>query len=135
MANNSFDALVLDVNRKISEMNTVASNANGAAANARDMATEAQEATATAEAIIAKANEAATKANAEADAWDKVIATAASVEAGGKAAVEISETDGVKNLAFSLPVGATGDKGNAGKDGKSGVTFTLSGTKLYITTN
>ena len=135
MATNSFDALVVDVNRKISEMNAAASNANGVTANAKQAVENANAAIAQANAAIEHATTTAQKANEEADAWDNAVMAAESVAEDDKAAVRVEEEDGAKKLTFSIPVGATGPVGPQGNPGKSGVTFTLSGTSLYITTN
>lgn len=134
MATNSFDALVVDINKKISEMNTATSNANGAASNARNAVTAAETATQNANAAAAEANSAASNANTEADAWDKATASATTVSAGGSASVKLEEKNGAKSLTFGIPAGATGPKGDKGATGRSGVTFTLSGSALYITT-
>ena len=135
MATNAFDVLILDVNKKISEMNTAASNANSAAAGARDAVTHAQEATQAATEAAQNAQEAATGASEEANAWDKATAEATALAEGAAPTVSDSEADGVKKLAFGIPVGATGAPGKDGPAGKSGVTFKLEGTKLYITTD
>lgn len=135
MATNSFDALVVDVNKKISEMNTAASNANSAAAAARNAVNAATSATQAANAATEAANNAAGKANSEADAWDKAAADAKALGPGENPTVAISEENGAKKLSFGIPAGLPGKDGPTGPAGKSGVTFTLSGTTLYITTN
>ena len=131
MATNSFDALVVDVNKKISEMNTAASGANSAAASARNAVTAADTATSSANAAAEAANDAAEAANSAADKWNGATASATTVAAGGEATVKLEDKDGVKAFMFGIPAGEQGAKGDTGK---SGVTFTLSGTKLYITT-
>lgn len=135
MANNSFNALIADVNEKITEMNTAISDANGAAAAARSaanaVAAETERATDAADA----ATEAAQKAAGEADAWESAVITTETVDSGTPADVSVTESGGKKNMHFKIPRGRDGDKGASGETGSSGVSFRLSGTSLYITSN
>jgi len=59
---------------------------------------------------------------------------AQTMEAGSQADVTLTQDEGAKKLAFSIPRGADGAVGPKGDTGRSGVTFTLSGTTLHITT-
>ena len=134
MAGNSFNALVADVNEKIGEMNTAISGANTAATTARNAADTAAIETEKAVNATDAANGAAQAANEEANAWENAQIATQTLDAGSDADVEVTETDGKKNITFKLPRGNPGADGAKGDTGKSGVTFTLSGTKLYITT-
>ena len=134
MANNSFNALVADVNAKISEMNTAISAANGAAAAARNTADAAAQATENAVSATSAANAAAQSASDEAGAWENAEITTETVDSGAEADVSVTEAEGRKNMLFKVPRGMPGKDGQKGDTGRSGVTFQLSGTKLYITT-
>lgn len=134
MATNAFDALVLDVNRKISEMNTAISEANGAASSARSAVSAAQNATKSANDAASAANEAANDANQESETWNNAQASATALAAGEAPTVSLTEENGAKKLAFGIPAGMKGVDGPKGDTGKSGVAFQLSGTSLYITT-
>ena len=131
---NSFDALILDVNQTLSEMNTAASDANGAAASAAEAAQNADEKAAVAQTAQEAANAAAAAANAIAALWEGATVEASTLEAGSAATLDVTEENGKKKLTFGIPRGATGAAGAKGDTGKSGVTFRLSGTSLYITT-
>ena len=130
---NSFDALILDVNQKLSEMDKATSEANGGAASANEAAEEANEQAGAAQTAAAAAQTAADAAAEKADAWSNVTASATKLDEGSEPTVKI-EGDGEKKFLFGIPVGVTGPQGPTGPAGESGVTFTLSGTKLYITT-
>jgi len=116
-------------------MNSAISNANGAAESAREEAQSAGSYADEAEKVIADANDAVETANAEAEKWRRTTVSANTLEPGSDATVSISERDGVKHIAFGLPRGEDGKVGDKGEVGNSGVTFTRSGTTLYITTN
>ena len=73
-------------------------------------------------------------AEAERAKWAGATAAATTVEAGGEATAALGESGGVKVFTFGIPRGADGAQGEKGDTGKSGVTFTLSGTILNITT-
>lgn len=134
MANNSWNALVADVNGKISEMNTAISGANGAAGTAKTAAEAANAAADEASAAAQAAQLAARAAEEETQKWIGATAEATTVAAGGEASVSISENGGVKKFTFGIPRGADGAKGEKGDTGRSGVTFLLTGTVLSITT-
>lgn len=134
MATNAFDALVSDVNKKLSEMSTATSEANGAAVRASEAASEAGKQGDAAKAAAQAANEATNAANSLAALWDNVQLAATTLEAGSEATVKLSEENGDKKITFGLPRGDTGAKGEKGEPGRSGVTFVLQGDKLYITT-
>ena len=131
---NSFNALIADVNEKISQMNTAISNANGAAAEANSAKDTADIETAKAVAAAQAANTAAQAAQSEAAAWNAAKATAETIAYGETPSVAITEEDGAKKLHYKIPAGRPGEKGDPGADGRSGVTFELVGTKLYIVT-
>lgn len=134
MAVNTFDALMAEVNQKISEVSTAASEANAAAALAKDAAEEAKIQAQEAQSAAKGTSEAAQKAQEEAQAWENATVEAADIAAGGSASVTLSEQSGAKKLIFGIPRGAAGAQGPKGDMGRSGVTFTLSGSRLYITT-
>lgn len=52
--------------------------------------------------------------------WNGATATAETLPAGSAPTVEISETQGHKNISFGIPRGADGAPGADGKDGKDG---------------
>lgn len=114
---NAWDALVEEVNLAISNTNAATSNANAAASVAVDAAGKADDA-------ASNANEAADNANKIGNA----TAEAVTLEPGSKATVGMTEENGVKKFTFGIPRGADGPTGPAG------VTFSLSGTTLTITT-
>ena len=134
MATNAFDALMQDVNTKLSEMGAAVSEANGAAAKANDATAEAAKQTAAAQNAAQAAAAAAQEASELAALWNGVAVEAVTLAEGNDATVKLSEADGKKKLTFGIPRGATGAQGQKGDTGKSGVAFQLSGTKLYITT-
>ncbi|MBQ8620318.1 MAG: hypothetical protein IJ418_22800 [Clostridia bacterium] len=135
MAVNTFDALMTEVNRKIAEADAEASQANAAAALASEAAQSAQEEAQTAQEAATAAQEAAQNAQTAADAWEIATVEAVTAPAGSQASVTLTQEEGAKKLSFVIPCGADGAKGEKGDTGRSGVTFTLSGTKLYITTD
>lgn len=134
MATNSWNALVADVNGKISEMNAAISGANGAASTAKTAAETANEKAAEADAAAQEARDAADAAEAETQKWAGATADASTLEPGSDATVTINESGGVKKFTFGIPRGADGAQGASGEAGKSGMKFTLSGTTLNITT-
>lgn len=115
---NAWDVLVEEVNQTIAKANTAAGGANAAAAQA----TEAAQA----------AHTAANAANAAGSAWGNAQAQAQTLAPGSEATVSLGEEAGVKVITFGVPRGEKGEKGDTGP---AGVTFTLSGTTLYITTD
>ncbi|MBP3655118.1 MAG: hypothetical protein J6K32_00300 [Clostridia bacterium] len=139
---NAWDALVAEVNLTLATVHTAASNANAAAslaATARDRASAAAE----------SANAAASAASQEAALWDGAVVRASTLEPGSQATVSVADSGGTRTLSFGIPRGAAGargatgatgpqgpkgDKGDKGDPGTAGVTFTLSGTTLTITT-
>ena len=135
MAVNAFDALVSDVNKKLSEMNTASSEANGAAARASEAVTEAGKQSAAAGAAAEKATQAAAEANELSALWEGVTVEVTTLDAGSEATVALTEEEGKKKITFGVPRGATGAQGAKGDTGKSGVSFRYDDAKLYITTN
>jgi hypothetical protein len=115
-------------------MNSAISGSNGAAASANEAKEEAEKQAVAAQEAAADANEAASAASSEADKWKNATASAVALDAGSEPTVSISEKDGVKHVTFGVPRGADGRVGDKGDMGRSGVTFTRSGTTLYITT-
>lgn len=134
MATNSWNALVADVNSKISEMNAAISGANGAASTAKTAAEGANGKAAEASAAAQTAQLAARAAEEETQKWIGAMAEATTVAAGGEATAALSESGGVKKFVFGIPRGADGAQGEKGDTGRSGVTFSLSGSVLSITT-
>lgn len=135
METNTFNELMAEVNQAISDANKAASTANGAAATASTAATKASTAASSADAAAQAANRAAQAAESESDKWAGATVSATTLDAGADATLTLSEKNGVKHLDFGIPRGQPGADGQKGDPGKSGVTFTLSGTKLYISTN
>lgn len=134
MAANTFDALMMEVNRKISEADTAASQANAAAALADEAAESAKEEAQAANTAAEAAQEAAENAQTAAQEWGNAVVEAKTAQAGSEAGVTLTQEAGAKKLSFVIPCGADGTTGAKGDMGESGVTFQMSGTKLYITT-
>jgi hypothetical protein len=131
---NSWNETIADVNKTLAGMNTAISTANGAAEIARNEAQEADTAAATARSAAETATEAATAADAERQKWQGATVEATTLEPGASATISISEKDGRKHFSYGIPRGKDGKDGEKGNVGRSGVTFRLSGTTLYIET-
>lgn len=131
---NSWNETIADVNKTLAGMNTAISTANGAAEIARNEAQEADTAAATARSAAETASKAATAADTERQKWQGVTVEATTLEPGADATVSISERDGAKHFGYGIPRGKDGKDGEKGDVGRSGVTFRLSGTTLYIET-
>ena len=130
----SWNALVSEVNKSIAGMNTKASEANSAATLAKEAANAAADAAEAAE-DAAKNAEAETRASERERAkWTGATASVRTLDEDEDATLTLSDVGGVKNFAFGVPRGMTGADGEKGDPGESGVTFTLQGTTLYITT-
>lgn len=108
---NAWDALVAEVNLAISATNTATSNANAAAATA--------------------------------NLWGNVVTVAETLPEGSNATFSVSNTGTGKSMKLGIPKGATGatgpqgpvgPQGPQGPKGPAGVSFSLSGTTLTITT-
>lgn len=125
---NAWDALVAEINLTLSKMNTAISETNAAAENALE----------------------ATKAvNTQTDHLSKMTVQAATRNYGSGSTAALTDDGTKKVLTLGLERGPKGDKGEKGDKGDTGatgatgpqgpkgpagVTFTLSGTVLYITT-
>ena len=125
---NAWDALVAEINLTLSKMNTAISETNAAAENALE-ATKA--------------------ANTQTDHLSKMTVQAATRNYGSVSTATLTDDGTKKVLTLGLERGPKGDKGAKGDKGEkgatgatgpqgpkgpAGVTFTLSGTVLYITT-
>lgn len=131
---NSWNETIAQVNKALSDMSSAASAANGAAAAADEQTSAAQNAAEAANAAAQEAQEAAESAEAAAKLWGNATLSAVGLEEGNAPTVTSTlKEDGSYNHEFGIPVGATGEKGDPGPAGESGVTFRLDGTKLYIT--
>lgn len=115
---NAWDVLVEEVNSTIAKAETAASTANASATKANEAADSAKTA--------------AQAANTAGEAWGKATVSATTLAADSNATVSLTEENGVKKITFGIPRGATGA---TGATGPAGVTFTLDGTTLYITTD
>ncbi len=131
----SWNALLGEVNTAISKMNTAASGANAAATQASEAAQRAQTATQDAQQAAAAADDAAAAALAEKAIWKGATFSVTTLDQDAQPTFEMSEKDGAMHLVFGVPVGRTGADGKKGETGESGVSFTLTGTVLYIATN
>lgn len=131
---NAFNELMADVNQTIAEMNKATSAANGAAATAQSAANRASTSAGNADAAAQLAQTAAAAAGGEAEKWAGVTVEATTLGAGSDATIAVTEKNGVKHLIFGIPEGVRGADGQKGDTGKSGVTFTRTGTSLYIDT-
>ena len=125
---NAWDALVAEINLTLSKMNTAISETNAAAENALE-ATKA--------------------ANTQTDHLSKMTVQAETRNYGSGGTATLTDDGTKKVLTLGLERGPKGDKGEKGDKGDkgatgatgpqgpkgpAGVTFTLSGTVLYITT-
>lgn len=119
---NAWDVLVAEVNLTMSGMNTAISRANAAA----ESASQAQR-----------------MAETAGSQWAEAQVTVDTLEPGSEATVSSAVSEGIRTLSFGIPRGETGaqgpkgdkgDKGDTGATGPAGVTFSLSGTTLTITT-
>ena len=131
---NSGNETIADVNKTLAGMNTAISTANGAAEIARNEAQEADTAAETARSAAETASKAATAADAERQKWQGATVEATTLDPGASATISISEKDGRKHFSYGIPRGKAGKDGKKGDVGRSGVTFRLSGTTLYIET-
>lgn len=130
---NAWDALVQEINLTLAAVNTATSGTNAAAETAQKSAEHAENAKQAADAAAKAAGDAGA---AVTKAWMGAQASAVTLEPGEAATVHLTETDGVKHLVYGIPRGAKGERGEQGPKGDTGpagVTFTLSGTTLYIT--
>ena len=128
----AWNALVSDVNKTIAKMNEAASEANSAATLAGEAANAAIVAAENAEDAADAAIEAAEDAQAERTKWENATASIRTLEPDEDATLTVGDVGGVKNFSFAVPRGAVGKDGEKGATGESGVTFTLTGTSLYI---
>lgn len=102
------DYIVYDVNTLLAQINamkTATANANTATGNANTAAEDAQTKANRAQAMATLAGDAATMA---ANAANKINGMTVSAEKADGAGAVISEVNGVKHIAFSLPKGDTG---------------------------
>lgn len=128
----AWNALVSDVNKTIADMNAAASEANSAATLAGEAANAATIAAENAKNAAETANDAAEDAQAERTKWENATASIRTLEPDEDATLTMGDVGGVKNFAFAVPRGVVGKDGEKGATGESGVTFTLTGTSLYI---
>ena len=132
---NTFDALMAQVNQKISEAGMAASQANASVALAREAADAAQTQTQAAQTAAQQASSAAQAVQEATDAWNALTVEAETAQAGEQAGAALSLENGAAKLALIIPRGADGADGPKGDPGRSGVTFRVEGAKLYITTD
>ena len=128
----SWNALVGEVNNAIAGMNAQASAANSAATLAQEAANAAADAAETAVDAAESALDEAEAAAKERAKWEGATASIRTLEPDEDATLTMSDAGGVKNLAFAVPRGIQGRDGEKGAAGESGVSFTLTGTSLYI---
>jgi len=132
---NAWDALVQEINLTLSMANTSISNANAASEQATVSAEKANAAAAQADAAAQEVKDAGERVTA---AWQGATVEAVTLEPGEQATVALSEEGGIKHLVYGIPRGADGERGEQGPKGDTGpagVTFTLTGSVLYITTD
>ena len=135
MAMNTFDALMAEVNERISEADEAASQVNAAAAAANEAARSANEGAQAARTAVSAAQEVTQMAQETAHAWESVEVEAQTAQAGSEASVTLTQEAGVSRFSFVIPRGADGAAGEKGDTGSSGVSFRVSGSSLYIATN
>lgn len=91
-----------------------ASTATSAAGQATSAAGEAHAAAGTANTAAEGADDAAAVAIATAQSIEEMTVAASSLPAGSNPTAEISDVDGHKHVAFGIPAGQTGPKGDTG---------------------
>lgn len=91
-----------------------ASTATSAAGQATSAAGEAHAAAGTANAAAEGADDAAAVVIATAQSIEEMTVAASSLPAGSNPTAEISDVDGHKHVAFGIPAGQTGPKGDTG---------------------
>lgn len=91
-----------------------ASTATNAAGQATSAAGEAHAAAGTANAAAEGADDAAAVVIATAQSIEEMTVAASSLPAGSNPTAEISDVDGHKHVAFGIPAGQTGPKGDTG---------------------
>lgn len=101
-------------NTAAGQANAAASTATTAAGQATSAAGAAHASATTADAAAGNANEAAAVATDAARAIEEMTVAASSLPAGSNPTAEISDVDGHKHVAFGIPTGQTGPKGDTG---------------------
>lgn len=101
-------------NTAAGQANAAASTATTAAGQATAAAGAAHAAVSTADAAAGNANEAAAVATDAARAIEEMTVEASSLPAGSNPTAAISDVDGHKHVAFGIPTGQTGPKGDTG---------------------
>ena len=125
------NASAANADAKATAAQTAADNANTATSNANTATSNANSAT-------TAANNAATAANTAATNVGQATVVTNTLAAGSNASVTVDRSVSPYKFTFGIPRGNTGatgpqgPKGDTGATGPAGVTFTLSGTTLYI---
>ena len=117
---NAWDALVTEINLTLSKINTAISEANAATEGAKTQ-TEATQ-------------KAVQAANAQAQRLADMDIRAQAREYGSGSTAQMADSGGKLVLTLGIERGKPGAKGDKGDTGPAGVTFSLSGTTLTITT-
>lgn len=101
-------------NTAAGQANAAASTATTAAGQATSAAGAAHASATTADAAAGNANEAAAVATDAARAIEEMTVEASGLPAGSNPTAAISDVDGHKHVAFGIPAGQTGPKGDTG---------------------
>lgn len=96
------------------EAGSKAEAAETAAGAASDAAADAARSAGLADTAAGNASAAAASANAAAQKIEGMTVSASGLEEGSQPTAAISEQDGAKHIAFGIPAGATGPKGDTG---------------------
>lgn len=126
---NAWDALVTEINLTLSKMNTAISEANAATEGAKTQAEAAQKAVQAANAQAQRLADMDIRAQAREYGSGS---TAQMADSGGKLVLTLGIERGKPGAKGDK--GEKGDRGDKGDTGPAGVTFSLSGTTLTITT-
>jgi hypothetical protein len=113
-ATSSANASAQNANTAAGSANTAAGAANTAAGAANSAAAAAAQSAGHADTAAGNASAAAASANAAAQKIEEMTVSASGLEEGSQPTAAISEQDGAKHIAFGIPAGATGPKGDTG---------------------
>lgn len=137
MAANSWNTVMAQVSQQMTALDEAKSRAGAAATVASEQAEAARSAAAEATDAANAARTAAHEAQDETEKVRSAQARAQTLAGDASPTAAVTEEDGKKVFLFGIPRGPRGERGERGEKGdtgSSGVTFSLAGTVLTITT-